>query len=142
MKNIQVTTKIAFCSAYVSAGELNSYLYRLEATVECPQRAEDDNMVLEFTKLQKYMRESSFENTFLYNNYDEHGRDIANAMLRAGVKCKGVDYALCAESICDNIAVILQGLLNIREPGVRLVELKLRETGDSYVSWTPESLIQ
>lgn len=136
--NIRVSTKINFTAAYVRDAVLNSFLYRLEATVECPQRVEDDNMVIEFSKLQKYMKEAAFDNTFLYTQGDTFGLDIATAMMRSGINCKGVEYALCAESICKNIAILLQGILNIREPGVTLIELKLRETGDSYVSWTPD----
>jgi len=137
--NLEVTTRTSFSAAYVRDCVLNAYLYRLEATVECPQREEDDKMVIEFTRLQKYMKEASFDNAFLYTAGDTFGFEIATAMARSGVKAKVVDYPLCAESICNNIAVLLQGLLNIKEPGVTLKELKLRETSDSYVSWHRES---
>lgn len=138
--NIKVTARTTFCAAYVLDGVLNPYQYKLEATVECPQRLEDDNMVIEFSKLQKYMREASFNNTFLYTDGDECGKAIATAMISSGVNVKRVDYRLCAEGMCNNIAILLQGLLNLKEPGVILKELKLRETNDSYVSWNAESL--
>ena len=137
--NLDVTTRISFSAAYVRDATLNAFLYKLEATVECPQRAEDDKMVIEFSKLQKYMKEASFDNTFIYTLGDSFGQDIANAMMKSGIKVKCVDYPSCAEGICNNIAILLQGLLNIREPGVTLKELKLRETAESYVSWNRET---
>lgn len=138
--NLDVTTRTTFSAVYVRDNLLNAYQYKLEATVECPQRAEDDKMVIEFAKLQKYMRQASFDNTFLYTSGDKFGLDIAMAMLKSGVGIKEVDYPLCAESICNNIAILLQGILNVKEPGVTLKELKLRETTESYVSWNHESL--
>ena len=139
--NLDVTTRTTFSAAYVRDGMLNAYQYKLEATVECPQRAEDDKMIIEFSRLQKYMKQASFDNTFLYSAGDSFGADIARAMNRSGVQSKEVEYPLCAEAICNNIAVLLQGLLNLKEPGVILKELKLRETNDSYVSWNKESLL-
>ncbi len=138
--NLDVTTRTSFSAAYVRDARLNAFLYKLEATVECPQRAEDNKMVIEFSELQKYMKEASFDNTFMYTLGDTFGQDIANAMMNSGIKVKCVDYPLCAEGICNNIAVLLQGLLDIREPGVTLKELKLRETAESYVSWNREKI--
>lgn len=134
--NLVVTARTAFSAAYVRDSFLNAYQYKLEATVECPQRIEDDKMVIEFSRLQRYMKEASFDNTFLYTTGDSFGKNIASAMMESGVRIKEVDYPLCAEGLCNNIAILLQGLLNIKEPGVILKELKLRETGDTFVSWS------
>ena len=134
----QVTQSCEFECCYLIDKSLNAHRYRLEVTVEGPQREEDYGYVMEFSKLHNYIKSVVPDGMFIFDTSSSNvGRDVAFILGQRGIPVKGLPFALCAESICNYISTSLQSILDHKEPGVNIVVSKLRENSTSYVSWRP-----
>ena len=132
----KVTTRAEFECCYIFDSILNAHRYRIEITVDGPQRQEDLGSVIEFSKLKKYVMTVVPNNTFIFDATCENaGRDVAFTMGKHGIKIMAVSFVLSAENICNYIVSTLQQILDLNEPGVKITNAKLRENNDSYVSW-------
>lgn len=137
--NIQVTQRIEFECAYFCEGEFNSHRYKLEATVEGPERFEEAGIVLSFADFKSYLRSVCPRNGFIVNTLadaSEIEKVVKKVWTDYKMKLYEVKFSVCAETLCMYIANKLQETLATHEPKVKLVDLKLRETQDSYVSWS------
>ncbi len=134
----QVTQSCEFECCYLIDRSLNAHRYRIEVTVEGPQREEDYGYVIEFSKLKTYIQSVVPDGSFIFDTVSQNiGRDVAFTLGQRGVSVCGMPFHLCAESLCNYISTTLQDVLNKNEPGVTIVVSKLRENGTSYVSWRP-----
>ena len=137
---IQVTQRVEFECCYLSEGKyVEPHRYRVEATVESPQHYADHGVVLNFAEFKKYILSVVPDHAFVFNA----GASSSQAELEVGykfvdykLKTVEVDFPISAETLCNYIATNLQDVFNMKEPGVVLVDLKLRENNDSFVSWT------
>lgn len=131
-----VSYRTEFECSYIQEMELHSHRYRLEVTVDGPQRLEDFGRVIDFKTLARYVRQVTYDKCFLYSsNSSDLVRRVMEAVEACEVPVKSFVSDLSVEYFCSDIAQNLQGLLNKHEPGVRVIEVKLRETNDSFATW-------
>lgn len=135
----QVTHRMEFECCYLINKDVNAHRYRLEVTVEGPQRFEDFGSVIEFSKLREYVKSVVPDKSFLIDTSTENlGRDVGFMLGTRGVSVRAYSFQLSAENLCSNIGKQLQSILDSEEPGVTVVEVKLRENNDSFASWRPD----
>lgn len=144
MSNTLVTQRDEFECAYVMAiGDeppiLHSHHYRVEVSVSGDQRLEDHNVIIEFDEFKKLIKSVLPDNAFVYNSTDsgsdvEHS--IAKTMIDCNIKVVKYDFTPSAENLVMYLATILQQLLNKCAPGVTVIEVKLRETANSFATWS------
>lgn len=138
--SIEVSQRVEFECSYIFGTELNAHRYKFEVTVIGPQREEDNGIVIDFKSLKNYMNSVICDHAFLYQSTVENpGKTVAFILARAGVKCVGFPFMINAENMCKYFVQDLQSILNEHEPGVTVVSAKLRETNDSYTSWSLNS---
>jgi len=135
---MEVTKRIEFECCYVYKGDIHAHRYKLEVTVQGPQRYSDQGVVLSFDELSNYMKQAVPDKAFIYWIKDAAGVYISKAFNEYNYKTLGCDFPISAENICAFLAANLQDTLNVREPGILIVELKLREDNNSFVSWKKE----
>lgn len=132
-----VTYRTEFEASYLQNSELHSHRYRVEVTVDGPQRHQDKGKVIEFKHLAQYVNQVVYDKYFLYGtDILPAERAVIDALKEAGVRCWPCTFPLSVENFCIDIADRLQIFLNKFEPGVRVSEVKLRETNDSFATWT------
>lgn len=135
--NMEVTKRLEFECCYVYRKEIHAHRYKLEVTVEGPQRFDDYGVVISFDELLKYMKEIVPDKTFIYFVKDNDGVSISNAFGDCNYPTLGFNDPISAETLCKYLAFSLQDKLNILEPGINIIDLKLREDSNSFVSWKP-----
>lgn len=135
--NSTVSYRYEFESCYVQNSELNAHRYRVEVTVDGPQRYVDHGQIIDYRVLANYVKEVCPNNIFLIgtDSTDDEFK-VADALKKCGVPISYRSHRLTIENFCESIATELQDILNRHEPGVRVTEVKLRETNDSFATWT------
>lgn len=137
MMGATVSYRTEFESSYLQNCQLHSHRYRVEVTVDGPQRHENKGKVIEFSHLAQYVNQICYGGYFLYGtDILPMERLVIDALKAADVHVWGLPFSLSVENFCIDIADRLQILLNKFEPGVRVLEVKLRETSDSFATWT------
>lgn len=132
-----VSYRVEFESSYLLEGELHSHRYRLEVTVDGPQRLYDHGAVIDFKTLANHVKHVYYDKQFIYGNHQTNEElGVVNLLHQIGVSVYHIDNSLSVENFCIDIATRLQARLDQYDPGVRLIEVKLRETNDSFASWT------
>lgn len=138
MRSMEVTRRVEFECCYIYNNQIEAHRCKLEVTVEGPQRFEDFGTVISFESLRRYILSVVPDKTFLCDANDPASKHVGDAFIDAGCRVLVCEFSISAENLCTYIAEKLQHLLNIGEPGIQIVELKLRENNDSYVSWRKE----
>lgn len=110
--------------------------YLVEATVK-NNINEDSAFVIEFKELKSHLISCVPDHTFLYYHGDPLAQHIAAELDPLGVSIKAYSAPVSAETICQTIAIRLQSLLDSFNPGVLVVEVKLRENSDSFATYRP-----
>lgn len=144
----QITQRADFECSYIlplfNRYELHSHRYRIEVTVEGPQRLEDFGMVLEFDRFKSILNTILPNRSFIYQAgeigdcFDVHLNRVVSELNRLNIRLYSVPMAPTVENLCSHFASELQSVLDSQEPGVRVVNLKLRESTDSFASWSIE----
>lgn len=135
-----VSYRTEFEASYLQNCELHSHRYRVEVTVDGPQRHENKGKVIEFKHLADYVNQVCYDGYFLYGtDVLPAERPVIDALNNAKVKTWPCSFPLSVENFCIDIADRLQLLLNRFDPGVRVLEVKLRETNDSFATWTVQA---
>lgn len=131
------------CAYIMSIAEsepiLHAHHYRVEVTVSGNQRLTDHGIILEFDEFKQYLRKVLPDNSFLYDlsaDLNDNGRIIATQLESLGIKTVGCVFSPSAENLTAFIAEELQCVLNKSAPGVVVVEVKLRETANSFATWS------
>ena len=132
---MEVTKRIEFECCYIQNRQIEAHRCKLEATVEGPQRFEDFGRVITYENLQKYMKAMVPDKTFLYQWHEEKAVAVAKAFNDAGCKTLPFEFEISAENLCSYFVKSLQDILDKKEPGITILEMKLREDNNSYVSW-------
>lgn len=140
---IVVSTRIEFSCCYIyqesEAPSLNSHRYKFEATVEGLQKYEDSGRIIDFQDLTQVCKWSVPDKAFVYNDdRNSLSFEIANTLRSHGLRCVGYPFEFSTEQFINAISLKLISLLAMI-PGVRLLETKLREDSNSFVSWTNTS---
>ena len=132
-----VSYRVEFESSYLLESELHSHRYRLEVTVDGPQRLNDHGAVIDFKTLANHVKSVYYDKQFIYgNSQTAEELCVVDLLRRIGVPLHYIDDSLSVENFCIDIATRLQARLDQYDPGVRLIDVKLRETNDSFASWT------
>ena len=135
---IEVTQRVEFECCYLFQQQLECHKCKLEVTVSGPQRFEDTGVVISYEALKQYMRDIVPNKKFLYNKDDNAGNLVAKALdlsLSVGSSTQEFDFPISAENLVDYFAETLQDTFDRCEPGIILLDMKLREDASSYVSW-------
>lgn len=134
-----VSYKTEFEAAYIQDEELHAHRYRFEVTVCGPQRSEDHGFVIDYRTLGKYVNHISLQGCFLASESSENSSIavIANLIEQTGVTVHWFVPKISIEMLCEYLATKLQQLLDRNEPGIRVIEAKLRETNDAFATYTP-----
>lgn len=132
---MEVTKRIEFECCYIYNKQVEAHRCKLEVTVEGPQRYYDLGRVITYEELSNYMKDVVPNHSFLYHDEDMKSMMVALAFQQAGCKVTEYPFPISAENLCSHIAESLQTILDSKEPGIRILDLKLREDNNSYVSW-------
>lgn len=123
---------------------LNPRRYRLEVTVDSPDRSRQNGYVLAFADLHRYMVKCVPHDEFVYNantttltRFNEKFKQI---IASTPIKVFEMQQPVCAETLLTAIIQKLQHTLNSTEPGVVVTDAKLYENSNSYVSYKASSL--
>lgn len=141
MSIIEVTKRIDFSCCYVMQEkdnpQLEAHRYRFEATVTGPDNYEKTGRVIWFDDFRRLCQSSVPNKSFLYCALPESvDTDIAKSFKQYGIPTVGYQFELSTERILNEISLNIVNKLNLSYPGVILKETKLREDGNSFVTWT------
>lgn len=137
MTKATVSCRTEFESAYIRDGELNAHRYRIEVTVDGDGPYNQSGQVIDYRSLLKYVKTVVPDKCYLVSTTStQFEQEAASAIRNCGVIVHTVPYYLSIERICQGIADELQDILNRHEYGVRVVEVKLRETADCFATWS------
>lgn len=140
--NSTVSQRVEFDCSYLvkNTGKygytLQGCRYLVEATVK-NNINEDSAFVIEFKQLRAHLVASVPDNAFLFYHGDPLAQHIAAELDSIGVAVKAYSNVVSAEIICETIAMRLQSLLDSFNPGVLVVEVKLKENSDSFATYRP-----
>ena len=140
--NMTVSYRTEFESCYVQSNELHAHRYRIELTVDGPQRYEDTGRVIDFSDLSRYLKAAVPDKKYLHhvsgglNNDSRCESNIASAMKAYGIGVWLFDEPISVELLCTSIRDRVQCILDAEQPGVRVIEVKLRETTESFATWS------
>ena len=133
---MEVTQRVEFECCYIFNGEIESHRCKMEVTVEGPQRYQDHGVVITYDSLRKYMLSVVPNKSFLYSIEDVDGVRVNKAFTDAGCRTQGYNFPLSSENLCKHFAETLQALFDTAEPGIVILNMKLREDNNSFVSWS------
>ena len=123
---------------------LNPRRYRLEVTVDSPDRSHQNGYVLAFADLHRYMVKCVPHDAFVYNTtpttLTKINQEFKKIITPTPIKIFEMDQPVCAETLLTAIIQRLQTMLNSSEPGVVITDAKLYENSNSYVSYKASSL--
>ena len=139
--SVDVTQRADFECAYLMKNfgnqyKLNAHRYRIEVTVVNVRISE--GVAIQFEDLQDILKSVVPDNCFVYSNEGEdslYTNDLVQSFNRLGVRTVGYPFNICAENLVNYFASILQRRISEKYPNVFVMECKLRESNDSYVSW-------
>lgn len=155
MPNTRVVQRSEFECAYLMPKdksnrdyELNAHFYKIEATFE--NRSDVEDFVLDFRICKQIMDSVLPNNCFIYNGravtpngsaytvVESAGEvEVAAAMEKVGVPVKRYDFKISAETLAEYFALRIQRELNAHDlANIQVRELKLRETADSFATWS------
>lgn len=136
MTKATVSCRAEFESAYIRDGELNAHRYRIEVTVDGDGPYNQSGQVIDYRSLLKYVKRVVPDKCYLVSTTSTQFEQAAASIRDCGVTVHTVPHYLSIERICQGIADELQDILNRHEYGVRVVEVKLRETADCFATWS------
>lgn len=134
--NAIVSYRCEFESCYIQNSELHAHRYKLEVSVDSPERYKNYGKVIDYKVLAKHVRSICPDGSFLIgSDSTDQEKLVAECIKTCGVNVTYRPHVLTIESLCESLACELQDILNRHEPCVRVIEVKLRETNDSFATW-------
>lgn len=138
--SLTVTQRVEFECGYLielnGQKQVQSHRYNLEVTVSGNQRFEDNGYVIEFETLKKILKSCVPNSKFIFTKNQDYTlpgeRNIADIFDLFGYLSEQVDFRPTCENLLVWITDKIQDILDIREPGVRIENAKLRESPTSY----------
>lgn len=136
----EVTQRSDFeCAYLVDTTEhfpvMSAHHYRIEATVT---GVSDNGIIIEFSNFKHLIDSVLPNNCFIYNNTLVIGPEweLAKCMKKLNINPIGYPFMISAENLVNHLAASIQTQLDKLHPGVILENVKLRETNNSYTSWS------
>lgn len=147
--SINVTRHIEFEAAHMllgyngPCGSLHGHSYKLEVTITCPESARTHNsfgFVMDFKNLNKILKDNVPDHMFMYNKNtatDSVEGQIVSVLKNNNLNLWGFDGFPSAENMSVELALNFQSIFDTTYPELqlRVVELKLWETTDSFATW-------
>lgn len=132
-----VSCRAEFESAYIRDNELNAHRYKVEVSVDGQDLYNETGQVIDYRTLLNYVKSIVPDRCYLVSSSsNQHELEAASAIRDCGVPVHTVPYYLSIERICQGLADELQDVLSRHYPGVRVTEVKLRETNDCFATWS------
>lgn len=132
---MEVTKRVEFECCYICDRHIEAHHCKLEVTVEGPQRFNDFGRVIKYEDLTRYMKYVVPDKSFIFCDTDPDGVLVSKAFIDVGCTALGYEFEISAENLCKHFADTLQDLFDKKEPGIQIIDLKLREDNNSFVSW-------
>lgn len=119
-------------------GNLHGHTYKIEVTVEGPQKEKEWGMVIDFNVLKSIIKEVVPDHRFVYNskNPSPLETEIVSVLDKYGCKIVGYPFATTAENMSQYFAQQINNKLKDYE--VEVVEIKLWETTNSFAHFIKE----
>ena len=120
-------------------GNCHGHSYKIEVTVEGPKHPNNFNMVMDFKELKDVIKKCIPDHYFAVNNTKLEGYeyDLWQVNKKYGKSTKEFPFVTTAENmVCffaDSIDWYIKNVLGHED--VDVVEVKLWETTNSYVTW-------
>ena len=131
-----ISYRCEFESCYVQNSELHAHRYKLEVTVDGPELYKNTGQIIDYKILAKHVKSVCPEGAFLLGSDSlPEEQAVAVCLKVCHVPVMERPHKLTIESLCESLSCELQDVLNRHAPGVRVIEVKLRETNDSYATW-------
>lgn len=113
--------------------QLNCHNYLFEATVKSISNID---IAIPFEDLKDCMKTVVPSNSYVYYRNDTYEPilDIKSNLDALGIKSYPLDNFPCAESLLGFMTQWLQSVLDKKYPGLLVLETRLRESSDSYVT--------
>lgn len=113
--------------------QLNCHSYLFEATVKS---ISNSDIAIPFEDLKDCMKVVVPSNSYVYykNDTNKSILDIKSNLDALRIKSYPLDKLPCAESLLQFMTQWLQAILDFDYPGLVVLETKLRESQDSYVT--------
>lgn len=152
MSNTRVVQRSEFeCAYLMPVGrkyELNAHFYKIEATFESTSTADD--LIIDFRTCKRLMDNVLPNNCFIYNGLIKNSVNpagdvvesagevrVAALMEDLGVPVRRYEFKISAETLSEHFALKIQNELNKNNLShIRVRELKLRETNNSFATWS------
>lgn len=133
-----LTQRCEFGCCYLYSGKLSAYRYKVEATVRSSDPNFSDSMLVDFKRLKTLMESVIEDGSYLYDRHHIIASEIGECLSRYDSYVTSFDKQVSCESICEFYASRLHQI--IYPLGMEIVEVKLRENSNSFVTFTPDSL--
>lgn len=135
-----------FEAAYIQDG-LQSHRYKIEVTVGIDPMVESEYRpgyrIIDYRILGNIVRNNVPDKSFLFGQWsyldgaNSAILDLEDILKSLGVKTIHYSHPLEIEALCETISNNIQSDLdNSGREDVKVLEVKLRETSDSYTTWT------
>lgn len=123
-------------------GRLHGHSYKIEVTVNGPQDSDFD-MVMDFKDLKKAIKAVVPDHMFVYYSEDNISKEIAEVLRNNNIECIEYPFYTTAENMVGYYAKLIENYIQ-EELGydyIKVDEVKLWETRDSYATWKRDELI-
>ena len=132
-----VSYRCEFEACYVQNSELHAHRYKIEVTVGSVTNYAATGQIIDYRVLAGFVKSICPDQQFLLGKDATPEETAVGMCLKAcGVSVMHRSHTLSIESFCESLAAELQDILDRHEYGVQVIELKLRETNDSYATWS------
>lgn len=139
-----VTQRDEFECAYLMSVDdnlpiLHAHHYRVEVTVSRNDNSVGHDVIIDFDRLRHYIRRVLPDKAFLYNGSEVGSsaeNSIATEFKRFGIAVQSYLFTPSAENLAQHFATKLQSIFDFEHLGIQVVEVKLRETANSYATWS------
>lgn len=130
-----LTQRWDFGCCYLYSGKLATYRYKVEVTVRSSDPSLPDSMIIDFNQLLSCMKSVIKDGTYIYDSTNFLATSVGNNLKNYDLYVLPFESTVSCESICSYYAHSIESKLS--NLGMDIVEVKLRENNNSYVTYTP-----
>lgn len=141
---MRVTKEVEFETAHLLPGynggcvNLHGHSYKIQVTVEGPQRDDYFGMVMDFKDLKKAINEIVPDHRFVYGEGDQISEEIVAVLDKYELKYVKYPFLTTAENMVSYYAELIDSYIK-NELGyndINVVYVKLWETSTSFAEWS------
>lgn len=137
---LTLSQRASFSCCYIMEGVLNAHDYKVEATIQSSNENADDSFILDFDKFKSLLKsilpDRAFLTSMIPNENSKLETQLCNTLRCMYIPVIQYSVEICTETICAQLARMLQFELDRSGTNTKVIEFKLRETNDSYATWT------